>query len=198
MKRLIPWISGVIIIAGCIWSFLYLKDWHPFGSAEARLGNGRQELFIVFKGAKLVGRSNGKKVWAFDTRTIEMSQDHQFATFSGVTKGVLMKDGKPLASLAAGKVVYNTISRNVLVPGGADFMLKGGPSFKVRDILWDGSKSVLHCKGGVDGTLGGSTFHAARMTADIAKKEFRVEKVSGQIKIGDTDLPPEMQGQEGI
>lgn len=184
MKRWLPWITGAVTAAGLIWSFFYLKDVHPLGRLGAKLeGNHLAGIAIRLKDATLIGRSDGEKVWTFEAETIEVSRDRRLATFRNVTRGSLLQDGKQIASLAANKVVYNTITRNLAVPGGAEFKVEGGPSFSVRDVLWNARKSALLCKNGVDMELAGSTLHGERMTADLAQKELVITKVKGRIRL---------------
>jgi hypothetical protein len=175
----------VTIVAGLVWAFFYLKDAHPLGALGSRLGRDELEnVSIRFKDARLVGRSEGRTVWSFQARTIDLSRDRRLATFKGVTRGTLLADGRPIASLSAGKVVYNTYTRNVSAPGSAEFQLTDGPSFRVRDVYWNAAKSKLVCRG-VDMELAGSTLHGERMTADLDRKELTIGKVNGTIKLED-------------
>jgi hypothetical protein len=184
LKRWFPWIAGGVIVAGLVWAFIYLKDVHPLGALGTKLQPDRlSDVAIRFKGAKLVGRSEGRKVWTFEAKTIDLSKDRRLATFKGITQGTLLEDGKRLASLSAGKVIYNTLTRDVSVPGTAEFALVDGPSFTLRGTYWNGRSSRLFSRGGVDARLDGSTFHGERMTADLDRKVLEVQKVSGRIRI---------------
>lgn len=184
MKRWLPWISGAVILAGMVWSFVYLKDIYPIGSHGSKLGRDSLEgISIRFKNATLVGRSEGKKVWTFKARIIDVSKDRRLAIFRDVAKGILLQDGKEIASLSSKKVAYNTITNNVSAPLGAEFVLKGGPTFKVHDVFWSAQKSKLLCQKGIDMELAGSTLHGENMTADLNKKELVIGKVNGKIKL---------------
>lgn len=189
MKRWLPWVTGAVVLGGLVWSFLYLKDLHPLGPLGSKLDRGTLEgVSIRFKDATLVGRSDGQKVWTFHARTIDLSKDRRHAAFTGVTRGSLMRDGRQIASLSADKAVYSTLTRNVAVPGGAEFKLEEGPSFKVRNVLWDAKKSTLLCREGVEIELAGSTLHGERMTVDLDKKELTIEKVKGEIRLDESGL----------
>jgi len=184
VKRWFPWITGAVIVGGLVWSFFYLKDLHPLGSLGTKLDRDHLAgVAIRFKNAKLVGRSEGKKVWTFEARTIDVSKDRRTATFRGVTRGSMLQNDEEIASLAADKVVYNTFTRDVEAPGSAELSLKNGPSFRIRKAFWNARQSKLICEGGVDVALDGSTMHGERMTADLVKKELVVEKVKGQIRL---------------
>ena len=174
----------MVIAAGSAWSFLYLKDMHPLGSLSPRLGKDHiDELSIVFKDAKLVGRSGGKKTWVFDAKTIEVSKDRTMATFKGITRGSMLDGDKVFASISAKDVTYNTYSRNVSIPGTAQLTMATGPTLKIRNILWIGNESKLNCFGGVDATIDGGTVHGDSMVVDFKKKELTIQKVNGQIKL---------------
>jgi len=184
VKRWFPWITGAAIAAGLVWAFFYLKELHPLGSLGAQLDKDHLAGVVIrLKNARLVGRSGGKKIWTFEARTIDVSRDRRLATFKGVTRGSLLQNGRRIASLSAGEVIYNTFTQNVAVPGSAEIALTDGPSFKVRDAYWDAGKSRLVCQGGVDATLAGSALHGERMTVDVEKKELTIHKVSGRIRL---------------
>ena len=184
MRRWFPWITGIVVLGGIIWTFFALKDMHPLGSRGTKLGRDHLAgVAIRFKDAKLIGRSQGKKVWALQAGTIDISKDRRLATFRGGTKGSLLQDGKQVASISASETVYNTYTRNIMTPGYAELKLENGPSFKVRNVYWNSEKSRLLCQGGIDAVLGGSTMHGERMTADLQAKELTVHKVTGKIRI---------------
>lgn len=184
VKRWIPWIIGVVIAGGVAWTFFYLKDLHPLGALEPKFDKDRLAGFSIrFKNAELVGRTGGKKVWVLDARTVELSRDRMTATFSGVDRGYMLKDGERFAALSADRVIYNTINRNVIIPESAQLKLTSGPAFKVRNVLWNGWESKLICQGGVDVEIGGSTVHGEQMTADLRNKELIMKKVSGRFNV---------------
>ena len=184
MKRWVPWITGIVVIGGMIWTFFYLKDMHPLGSRGTKLGKDHLAgVGIRFKDAKLIGRSQGKKVWALQAGIIDISKDRRLATFRGETKGSLLQDGKKVAGFSASETVYNTFTRNIMTPGYAELKLENGPSFKVHKIYWNSEKSKLVCQEGIEAVLEGSTMHGERMTADLRTKELTVEKVTGKIRI---------------
>ena len=185
MRRWIPWITGIVVLGGIAWTFFYLKDVHPLGSRGTKLTSDHLAGVVIrFKGARLIGRSQGKKVWDLHADTIDISKDRRFATFRGVTKGSLLQDGKKVAGISASETVYNTLTRNVVTPGYAELRLVNGPSFKVRDIYWNAEKSKLLCRKGIDAMLEGNTLHGESMTADLNTKELTVHKVTGKIRIG--------------
>ena len=184
MKRWFPWITGAIIAGGLIWSFFYLKDLHPLGSLGSKLDDDSlPEVAIRFKDATLVGRSGGEKVWTFDAQTIDVSTNRRFATFQGVARGSLFEDGRQIASLTAEKVVYNTATRDITVPGTVELKFENGPTFRAQDISWNARQSRLFCEEGVDAILDGGTMHGERMTADLEKKVLTIEKVNGRIRL---------------
>ena len=184
MKRWVPWVTGAVIIGGLIWTFFYLKDVHPLGALGSKLQTDRMAgVGIRFDRAQLVGRSNGKKVWVIEARTIDISKDRRKATFRGLSRGSLLQNDKRIASISADHVVYNMFTQDVASPGPAELKLENGPSLKVRKVFWNARDSKLFCEGGVDAVFGASTMHGERMTADLEKKEITASKVSGTIKV---------------
>jgi len=169
-----------------IWTFFYLKDIHPLGSTGTKVKKDHLAgVGIRFKGAKLIGRSQGKKVWALEAGTIDISKNRMLATFRGETTGSLLQDGKKVAGIRASETTYNTYTRNIVTPGFAELTLVNGPTFKVHQVYWNSEKSKLLCQGGIDAELDGSTMHGERMTADLQTKELTIQKVSGKIRIDD-------------
>jgi hypothetical protein len=181
--RRFSWIIGLVLVVGIVGLLMCLKDMHVFDPLRPIQGDRLAKLSIRFKNAQFVGRAGGKKVWSLKAKTIDVSRDMQTATFGGVTDGKLIKDGKLMATLSAGRMMYNTFSRNISVPASADFKLADGPAFKVRNVVWDAGASRLMCTGGVDIVLGGSTLHGQEMTADLEKKELSLRKVNGKIRV---------------
>ncbi|MHB1001110.1 MAG: LptA/OstA family protein [Armatimonadota bacterium] len=184
MKRWIPWITCLIITGGIAWSFLYLRDMHPFGALAPRLDNGHMEnIAMRFTGVHLIGKSGGKKTWSFQAGSIDVSRDRQLAKFSDSLKGSLIKDDKRAASFTAKSAVYNLFSQNVTVPGTAKIQITDGPSLSVGNILWNSRESKLTCKKGVSAVIDGSTLQGERLTADLKTKELKIEKVHGLIRL---------------
>jgi len=182
LRRRLPWITGGVVAVALVWAFLYLTALHPFGAVEARLK--RDELpgiGLSFRDARLVGRQDSQMAWAFDAKTIDVSRDRRLVTFRGVTDGSLMKDGREVASLVAGKVVYNSMSNNLVVQGKAEVRLADGPTLEVRNIYWNAQKSKLVCTGGIRAVFDEGTMEGDRMVADLEKKELTVSKVRGTI-----------------
>jgi len=184
MKRWIPWITGFAIVGALLWSFVYLKKLHPLGSLETNLGkNNMNNYAIQFVDSKLVGRANGQKAWQFNAATVDLNKDRRTAVFKDIRKGSLLQNGKEIASLSAKEVAYNTITRNLTVPGEAQISMTGGPTIRVRNASWFSNESRLVCTGGIDASLAGSTMQGEGMTADLAKKELTITKVKGIIKL---------------
>lgn len=183
----ISWLSGAMIIAAAAGTFFFLKDIHPLGSMSVFLGKNELEgISFQFENAQLVGRSQGRKIWLFGAKKVEVSADRRYADFEGVTEGKVLKDDKVVASVSADKVVYDTVTKNVRSPETATLEIVDGPTFKFREVFWDSRNSRLTCTGGADAELAGGTMHCENMVADVEKKEITAYKVSGTIPIDET------------
>ncbi len=186
MRRWLPLVTAAVLVAGLVWSFMYLRALHPFGSAVTDLDDEPlQDIGLRFEGATLVGWSNHDRVWQIHAEGVEVSRDRRRAAFKGVSNSYLMKDGKRVASISTDAVVYNTVTRNVSVPGAVALKVKDGPSLKTKNIYWNAAKSKLVCMGGVTASVGGSTFSGDRMVADLEKKELTISKIRGTIRISE-------------
>lgn len=184
MKRWLPIVTAIALVAGLAWSFMYLRALHPFGKSVTDLGEEPlQNVGLRFKGATLIGWANHQRAWQIHARTVDVSRDRRLATFRGVKDSYLMLKGDRVASMTANEVVYNTITRNVSVPGAATLSVKDGPDLKTRKIFWNSARSRLACSGGVIVTVDGSTFGGEKMVADLGKKELTVTKVHGTIRL---------------
>jgi hypothetical protein len=184
VKRFRIWATGLVLTAALVWSFTFLKDLHPLGSLNGRWGNGPlSEIGISFRNVTFVGRSRGQKVWEFKARSIEMGKDRRLATFTDVAQGHLLRDGAPIATLSSSKVVYNTITQDVSVPGKANLEIQDGLSLNVHNMYWQWMKSIMYCKGGVYAKIRNNTFHADRMVLDLKNKEISLQNVSGQLDV---------------
>lgn len=184
LKRLVPLLTVVVLVAGLLWSFMYLRALHPFGSAVTDLGDERlQNVGLVFDRATLVGWSNHSKAWQIHAKAVEVSRDRRFATFREVTDSYLMSKGERLASISASEAVYNTTTRNVALPGAVELRVKDGPVLRTKNMFWDAARSRLACSGGVTATMDGSSFQGDSMEANLENKELRVTRVRGVIRI---------------
>ena len=184
MRRWFPFLTVVVLVAGLVWSFMYLRALHPFGSAVTDLGDERlQNVGLRFDQATLVGWSDHNRIWQIHAKAVEVSRDRRLATFREVTDSYLMKNGDKVASISANEVVYNTITRNVSLPGAVELRVKDGPVLKTKNIFWNAAISVLACSGGVTADMDGSTFQGETMRVELEKKELTVTKVRGVIRI---------------
>lgn len=184
MKRWLPFITAVVLVAGLVWSFMYLRALHPFGKAVKDLDNEPlQNVGLRFEGATLIGWADHQKAWQIQAKAVEVSRDRRLATFRGVKESYLMQKGERVASIAADEVVYNTITRNVSVPGAVTLRVKNGPALKTKSIFWNSAKSKLACTGGVTAVIDGSILQGDKMVADLEKKELTVTKVRGTIRL---------------
>ena len=184
MKRWLPFLTAIVLVAGLAWSFTYLRALHPFGSAVTDLDDEPlQNVGLRFEGATLVGWADHQKAWQIHAKAVEVSRDRRLATFRGVKDSYLMRNGDPVASITADEVVYNMFTRNVSVPGAVQLKVKDGPLLDTRNIFWDSAKSRLACLGGVTATVDGSTFEGEKMVADLDKKEMTITKVRGTIRV---------------
>jgi len=108
----LPWITAAAIAVGLVWAFSYLGTRGPRLDQDHLAG-----VAIRLKNAKLVGRSAGKKIWAFEARTIDVSRDRRLAVFRGITRGSLLQDGRRIASLSAGRSSTTRSRRTSRFPG---------------------------------------------------------------------------------
>ncbi|MCL6628459.1 MAG: hypothetical protein K6U00_02530 [Armatimonadetes bacterium] len=185
MKEWLPRITALAIAGALVWSLLYLKRVHPLGALAPSLDTDKLAgIAIRLNEAKVVGRSQGKTIWSFDVKTIEVGKNRRITTFSGIRNGKLFRDNKVIASLHANKVVYNTYSNNMLIPNSAEISVVEGPALRINNAVWNARDSVLLAKGGVHATLAGSTLFGMRMTVYLAEKRLEIEKVHGTIKVG--------------
>lgn len=186
LKKWLPWITGGVVIAALIWAFLYLKALHPFGAMEAKLKQDELSgIGLFFRDANIIGRQDGKKVWSFRAKSIEVSRDRRLVTFQNIINGTLIKDGNVIASLSAKKVIYDSLIGKISAPGLSEVKIVNGPTLKVKNIYWNGQKSKLVCTGGIRANFDGSTLEGERLTADFEKKEITIDKVRGTIRIPD-------------
>lgn len=184
MRKWIPLIAAIVILGGIVWSFRYLRDIHPFGSLAPRLDRGGMaNIAMRFRGVRLIGKSNGEKIWAFSAGSIDVGRDRQKAVFKDKISGTVLFKGKPAAWIKSSEIVYGIYTHDILIPGSAEIRMKDGPTLKVKDVYWNGYRSKMVCKGGVDASIAGSTLHGERLTADLDKKEIGISKVRGLIRL---------------
>lgn len=186
MRRWIPWATGAILILALMWAFVYLQTTHPFGSLETKLTQDELPgIGIELVGVKFIGRQNGNKAWTLNTDLVDVSRDRRYVTFRGATDGAILKGENKVVSVSARKIVYNTITRNLTIPGAARLKVNDGPCLTAKNIQWDAHNSRLVCSGGIQARFDGSTMEGENMVADLSKKEITMRKVRGVIRLPD-------------
>lgn len=183
-RKYIYWAASVLLIAGIVASFYYMKEEHPLGSLGTGLEEGSApDLAISLRNTKLVGRSQCSEIWRFEAQRIDLSRDRRVATFSDISRGVLLQDGREIALLSAGRAVYDTLTQDVNVPGSAEISIRNGPVFKAHNIRWSAGDSRIICQEGIKATFNGSTLLGDSLVADLNHKEIVITNVRGRIRL---------------
>lgn len=189
MRKWIYIITALAVLIVAAWSFMYLRNLHPMRSLAVRLAGGSGDnISMQFKGVHLIGKSKGKKVFAFKADGIDVSRDRQRAIFRGGIQGNLFQNEKPAASIFAEEVMYGIYDRNISIPGEAVIDIIEGPKLHVKNVSWNERNSRMICKGGFEADIAGSTITGRQMTADLNAKMIKMSNVSGSINLEGTEL----------
>ncbi|MDO8586269.1 MAG: LPS export ABC transporter periplasmic protein LptC [Armatimonadota bacterium] len=175
MRKLAGPAIAVAMVALIAASFIWLKEYRPFGRVEQvpSLPN----VGLRLEGAELAGRSHGKKAWRFKARLVEVSRDRANTTFTDITSGTVYDNEKPVARLSARRLTYNSFTKDIAAQGR---IALSANKLSVRtDLLtWSAMQRKLTCPNRVIMDMGAGKGSAESLTADLANDEMIMKKVN--------------------
>jgi|GEM_PF-1528889 len=127
----------------------------------------RSEPLARLKGASIILRSDGSRVWDLKAETIEVARDRRTTSLSGITNGTLYRDGKPLMALSAPRAVFDNSSRSLTITGGVTVTGPKGMKLITHSIAWVPSAKRLVCPGPVTVRTPNGILMGDRLEADL-------------------------------
>ncbi|MGC8834343.1 MAG: LPS export ABC transporter periplasmic protein LptC, partial [Armatimonadota bacterium] len=119
------------------------------GSNEAGEALRRPAPVVRMRGAGIVLKSKGNRLWEMDADSIEVSQDRRTTTMDGLKNGRLYKGGKPVVTLTAARAVYDSQTRALRVFGGVTATTASGLILTTDVVEWSEKSRRLICPGKV-------------------------------------------------
>ncbi len=130
-----------------------------------------------------LGRDGG--LWSLRAARVELSRDRSTTVLSGISDGHVFSNGKPVLTLKAGRVVYDAVSRNLVLTNG--YVINGdGQKVSGSGASWNSSALTLRGTGMVDFESRWGTISAQDLLVDLKNKEWTTRNGHGVI-----DLKPD-------
>lgn len=121
--------------------------------------------------ATLVGRHQGVKSWEIHARRVIAAASGRTTTFIGVTHGTLYRDGRPAATVSAGKAVYDDTTKTLRVSGGLRLNVNG-VLLTTERLNWSTATGRLRCPGPVAAAWTHGTASVADLQGVLGSERF--------------------------
>jgi hypothetical protein len=194
-RRYLTPVIAVALIAALAASLIYFRKYSPYKVPDRLMGN--PEIVLSLSDVEIVGRSDGEKLWSFKARRADVSRGRINTQFIAIGDGKLYDEGKIVATVTAGRAIYNSSSGNVAVAGGVKVAATQGYRAEAEEALWSAYFKQLRCPGGVIFATDGSELSGQNLVADFKKQEVTLEKAKMTIDIADVKELEEQGSQAG-
>jgi lipopolysaccharide export system protein LptA len=125
--------------------------------------------------ATLVGRRQGSKSWEIHARRVIAASDGRTTTFIGVTHGTLYRNGRPAATVSAGKAVYDDTIKTLRVSDGLRLRVNG-LVLSTKNLNWSTATGRLRCPGTVTAHWDNGTASVAALEGVLGAERFEGRK----------------------
>jgi LPS export ABC transporter protein LptC len=166
------WFWGLVLLAvATAWPALarWLVDVEP----QPRMEEANSPSIIASGANSILVRENGRKLWEFSARRIEVSADHRFATATDVDRGVLFRNNKPFVRVQAQRIRVNQESKDWQAEGVLRAQGPDGLTIESKRALWKYQTGQLFCPQPVQATFRGARLTTHGVVYDAAKSQLR-------------------------
>ncbi len=171
-KFIFPVIAAVVL-AALVASLVHFRGYSPYHVRRDLIGN--PEVVMSLRDVEIAGREDGKPAWSFDARRADVSRGRVRTILTDVRAGKLYDRGKPVATVAAGKAVYNSINGNVEVTDGVKIKSVDGYQAEAQKVVWTGFNKHLYCPGKVVFRSKGGSLAGNNLIADVRNGEVTLD-----------------------
>lgn len=176
MRRYIAPIVAVVLIGLIIWSYIHFKDYRPV-STDTRLIRP-PEILLSVEEIKLAGRAKGQPMWRLEAKRLTLNQNRAVTTLEDIRDGTIYDDGKPAASVKAGRAVYDSARQRLDVSGGVRVGSKeDGTVMETSRVTYEGLTRRIICPSEVKIVRGESHGTVDRLVADLAQQTVEADNL---------------------
>ncbi|MDO8684372.1 MAG: LPS export ABC transporter periplasmic protein LptC [Armatimonadota bacterium] len=177
MKRFTAPSISISLIALIVLSFIWLKDYRPFGRVAK--APDISNIGLRLHGAKLIGRTHGKQTWKLDSRLVEVSSDRGYIHLANIKNGVVYdKKGRQALTISSQKVVYNAYSKDISATGKTKVVTNRNMSIATDKLAWNAYQEKLVCPGHVTIDMGVGKGSAGGLVVDMKNNSLTLKKVN--------------------
>jgi hypothetical protein len=172
---------AVAVIGVLLVSVVHFRRFSPYRVRHDLVGN--PEVVLSLRGVSIAGRDDGKAAWSFDAERVDVSKGRYRTTVTGIRQGRLYDNGKAVATVTAGRAVYNSLSGNVEVTGGVKVRAAKGFEARAQKALWTGFNQQLICPGKVEFRSTEGKLIGTNLVADLRQSQVTLDKARLSVDI---------------
>ena len=184
-RRYLPPAIVLLLIAGLSASFVYFRRYSPYKVSALLAGN--PEIILSLRGVEMVGRSEGQRLWSFRAERADVARGQIRTTFVAIRDGKLYDEGKVVATVEAGRAVYDSATDNVDVSDGVTVASPRGYRASAQSARWSAYFKRLWCPGKVSFRAGDNELVGSNLIADMRNQEVRLSKAKMVVSIRDVE-----------
>lgn len=193
-RYLVPAVALVLLAALAATLTVFWK-YSPYKITSNLIGNPR--IILSLKNVEVVGRSDGKKAWSFKAKQADVARGRYRTELTSISEGKLFDiDEKHVATVTAGKAVYDSSTENVEATDGVKVVSVQGYTAQAEQARWSSFMKQLFCPGTVKFTANGSELIGQNLVADIDDQEVTIEKAKMVVEISDISELDGIAGKE--
>lgn len=141
------------------WVWRQRDQWSKQSLQPLRPENVPPNLGLDVEGVNgLVIRAHGKKQWELTAKKIRISKDRSLIQVEGLTKAVYYREEKPILTLAAKHLRFNSESRNLEISGGVWIQTIHSLNITTSFVRWIAAEKRILCPRGASASVKGLVF----------------------------------------
>lgn len=186
MRKFLPQLIVIGVIAVLAVSIVSLRRYSPYRVSGKLMGN--PEVVLSLSDVETVGRIRGKKIWSFKAKHADVARGKYRTEFTSVHDGKIYDDGSVVASISAGKALYDSISGDVDVSGGIYVQApRQGLKFNAQTARWYQYFKQLTCPGKISLRAGDSKLTGKNLVLNTKEQYVTMDDPEVVIAVEDLD-----------
>ncbi len=180
--RLPPYL-GRALIAGLILlvSVLVFRRYLPYVGGTLT-PEQPPAVVLEMRSAYFVGFGHQTKLWSLKARQVEIGQNRNVTSLTGISDGRIFDGGKPVLGVEAGKAVYDSAAGDLKMDEGISLTGSDGQKISAAGAHWNSATSLLRSNGRVRYEAPWGKASTDSVTVDMTTKEMTMTKVVFSIK----------------
>lgn len=149
-----------------------------------------KEPSIEVRGAVVVGRQGGEKVWEFRAPFILVGEQKREVAYRGEGEGTVFRGGKPFLYIRAPFIKLDLVTKDAHVLGGVTLRVaEGGTTMFTKELHWQGQKGILTAPYPLRILAPEGAYEADSMDGDLNTGEIRLNHMRGKMSVPLQGIP---------